>query len=477
MNSTVRVRFAPSPTGHLHIGSLRSALFNWLYARHFGGKFLIRIEDTDRERSLPEFTASILASFAWCSIEADEPIVIQSERLVEHQQVAHDLVARGHAYRCYCTQEELAGRLGSSAATGGYAHYDGRCREAAEWPSDVPNKPYVIRFKVPHDREEVVVDDLIRGKISFPIKTIDDFIIVRSDGSPMYNFVVVVDDAFMRISHIIRGEEHLVNTPLQILLYEACGYAMPQFAHLPLILAPDGTKLSKRFGAVSVLEYKQAGVLADALCNYLVRLGWSHGDQEIFTREEMIQFFTLEAVGKTGAIFDPTKLLWVNSMHIKRSSAAELIAFIVRDIEPDFYAITKKFTQEQLYAFADLYKDRVKTLLELRDIIIGLHNLQLSSMAEADSIYMRAMSTVQWQALDLLVQALSNSEYSRDALTMTLKKLVEEAQLRFPDLAQPIRLALTGSLTAPGVYELLLAFGKAESIRRLMALSSLGREK
>ena len=276
---------------------------------------------------------------------------------------------------------------------------------------------------------------------------------------------------------ILSCEEHLVNTPLQMLLYEACGYTMPQFAHLPLILAPDGTKLSKRFGAVSVLDYKQAGVLADALGNYLVRLGLSHGDQEIFTREEMVQFFSLKAVGKAGAIFDSTKLLWVNSMHIKRSSAAELVRFIVRDIEPNFYEITRNFTQEQLYAFVDLYKDRVKTLVELRDIILGLHNLLLASMAEADSNYMQAMSVLQWQALDLLVAALSNSEYSRDALTMTLKKLVEEVQLRFPDLAQPIRLALTGSLTAPGVYELLLAFGKEESIHRLMALSSLGRKK
>lgn len=473
MKNTVRVRFAPSPTGHLHIGGLRSALFNYLFARHEGGSFLLRIEDTDLERSKAEYTASILGSFAWTEMIADESIIIQSERIKEHLHVAQTLLDTGRAYKCYCTPEELLARLGSSAAVGGYVQYDGTCRELAAVPAGFEDTPFVIRFKVPQDRDEVVVDDLLRGKISFPIKTIDDFIIVRGAsaekaGLPMYNFVVVVDDAFMRITHIIRGEEHLVNTPRQMLLYEACGYALPQFAHLPLILGPDGSKLSKRDAAVSVLEYKDAGILADALCNYLVRLGWSHGDQEIFTRQEMVDLFTLQVVGKTGAIFDPAKLLWVNSMHIKRCSGAELLAFIVRDIDPGFCAKTSSFSEPQLLKLFELYKDRVKTLLELRDSVIQLHDC-----AMLDTAYVSSMRTEQWQALDLLVAALSNSEYSRDALTVTVKKVVEDAKLKFPEVAQPIRLALTGSLVAPGVYELLEAFGKEESIRRLQALAQM----
>lgn len=473
MKNQVRVRFAPSPTGHLHIGGLRSALFNYLFAQHEGGSFLLRIEDTDFERSKPEYTASIVGSFAWTGMVSDEPIVVQSERVHEHQAVAHRLVAEGKAYRCYCTQEELAARLGASAAVGGYAFYDGKCRELTAVPAGYEQKSYVIRFKVPHDREEIVVHDLLRGRVSFPIKTIDDFIIVRGAsaeklGMPMYNFVVVIDDAFMRISHIIRGEEHLVNTPRQMLLYEACGYAMPQFAHVPLILGPDGSKLSKRDAAVSVLEYKEAGILADALCNYLVRLGWSHGDQEIFTRQEMKDLFTLDAVGKTGAIFDYAKLLWVNSMHIKRCSAAELLAFIVRDIDATFTKKIATFTEAQVMAFIELYKDRVKTLVELRDALIQLHDRTVF-----DAGFIATLQPEQWQALDLLRAALSNSEYSRDALTVTVKNVVQETGLKLPALAQPLRVALTGSLAAPGVYELLEAFGKEESLRRLEALSQM----
>ena len=460
VSSEVRVRFAPSPTGHLHIGSLRSALFNWLFARHAGGKFLLRIEDTDLERSRPEYTESILQAFAWCSIVSDEPIVIQSARKDDHLKIAHELLAKGAAYRCYCTQEELQSRLGASAAEGGFIHYDGRCRNLTEQM----DKPFVIRFKVPHDREEVTVHDLIRGDISFPIKTIDDFIIVRSDSSPMYNFVVVADDAFMRITHIIRGEEHLVNTPRQILLYEACEYQLPAFAHVPLILGPDGSKLSKRDAATAVIDYKKDGYLADALCNYLVRLGWSHGDQEIFTREEMINFFSLAHIHKSGAIFDPAKLLWMNHIYMKQASVHDLVRYI-EAIDPEFRTHAG---DETVLSLIQLYKDRVKTIAELRDEIIRLYKKPSIDQSCAQQI-----TVIQYGALELLIKHLSQSDYTRPELEVLVKQLCQQMNLRMPDIAQPIRLALTGSLSAPGIYDLLLAFGKTESIARLQACVAL----
>jgi glutamyl-tRNA synthetase len=460
--SEVRVRFAPSPTGHLHIGGLRSALFNWLYARHFGGKFLLRIEDTDLERSKQEYTDAILEAFAWCAIESDEPLVIQSARKDAHVKIAYELLAKGAAYRCYCTQEELQTRLGSSAAEGGYIHYDGLCRTI----TTILDKPFVIRCKVPHDREAVVVHDLIRGDISFPLKTIDDFIIVRSDGSPMYNFVVVVDDAFMRITHVIRGEEHLVNTPRQILLYEACGYALPYFAHVPLILGPDGSKLSKRDAATAVIDYKKDGYLADALCNYLIRLGWSHGDQEIFTREEMIKFFSLEHIHKSGAIFDPAKLLWMNHMYMKQASGDALVGYIIA-IDPGFRHKVAKWPDEIIQHVAHLYKDRVKTVVELRDAIVALY-----AKPALDASLVQQVTALQFEALELLIKHLSQSDYTRPELEVLVKQLCQQMNLRMPDIAQPVRLALTGSLSAPGIYDLLLALGKEESIARLKLLAT-----
>src|ERR1700733_99493 len=295
---SVRVRFAPSPTGHLHIGGMRSAIFNWLFARHNNGSFLLRIEDTDRERSKQEYTDSILASFAWMRIDWDEPVVIQSERAKRHQEVAQKLYAQGKAYYCICTPEQVQDRLAAQSGFDiNFMKYDGLCRNASHTKG-------ALRFKIPDDITEVTFHDLIRDTITIGIDQLDDFILVRSDGTPMYNFVVVVDDADMKISHVIRGEEHIANTPKQILLYQACGFPLPYFAHLPMILGPDGNKLSKRDAATGVFEYKQLGYIPDPLFNYLVRLGWSHGDQEIFTREEVIQFFDLAHVGKKGAIFD-----------------------------------------------------------------------------------------------------------------------------------------------------------------------------
>lgn len=458
----VRVRFAPSPTGHLHIGGLRAALFNWLFARKHQGKFLVRIEDTDQTRSLPLYTQSIFESLAWCSLVSDEPVLFQSERLNMYRDAAEQLLNAGQAYRCYCTPTELKSRLGANASEGDgfYTVYDGWCRQNAN--KEPHNNPFVIRFAVPKDVDAVTVTDLIRGSIRFPIDTIDDFIVVRSDGYPTYNFCVVIDDHSTNISHVIRGEEHLVNTPRQILLYRACGYALPAFAHLPLILGKDGTKLSKREGATSVIDYKKGGYLPDALCNYLVRLGWSHGDQEIFTRDEMVQLFSFDNVGKSGGIFDTAKLLWLNQVYIKKTSAQDLVKALT-DIDQDFRQRVSSWHDQQLYALVDVYKPRSKTVVELRDALYGVYDAALVDTRD----YASGLNKAQVQALDVLLQRLPDSEYSRSAIETMIKEIIEHGHLSFSEIAQPLRVALTGSTTAPGIYDLLLAYGREESLRRL----------
>ena len=370
-NNTIRVRFAPSPTGHLHIGGLRTALFNWLFARHFNGTYLVRIEDTDKQRSKQEYVESIMQSFDWCQIKADEPIVMQSDRISEHQKVAERLVEEGKAYRCYCIPEEIVSRLKQKDGYNDlFSMYDRYCL-GNEQKLD---KPFVIRFKIPETTKAFSFTDLIRGPISFEKDQFDDFIIVRSDGSPTYNLVVVLDDAYMKVSHIIRGEDHIANTPKQILLYQACNLPLPEFAHLPLILGQSGQRLSKRDAATSVLDYKKSGYLPKGLLNYLVRLGWSHGDQEIFTIDELINYFSLKNIGKKGSIFDMTKLDWLNGLYIRSMQADEIISYIIEYIDKDFFSKFFQWNKEQVFAVIDAYKDRVKTLQELIEKIKLLHD-------------------------------------------------------------------------------------------------------
>ncbi|MGC2310715.1 MAG: glutamate--tRNA ligase [Candidatus Babeliaceae bacterium] len=459
--SAVRVRFAPSPTGHLHIGGLRSALFNWLFARHNKGVFLLRIEDTDRERSKQEYLDAILAAFTWCDLQPDEPPIIQSDRIKEHQAVAQRMLQEGTAYRCYCTQEDLVKRLGQNAAhDAGYAFYDRKCRDLKPLPDDV--RPFVIRFKVPLNCAEITFNDLIHGPVTFPADQFDDFIIVRSDGWPMYNFVVVVDDAFMHITHVIRGDDHISNTPKQILLYQACGFTLPQFAHVPMILGPDGQRLSKRHAATSVLDYKQKGFLADALCNYLVRLGWSHGDQEIFSRTEMIDYFSLDHIGKKGAIFDSKKLEWLNGHYMRQKSAAALCELIQKDIDSAFQETVAPFTLEQLYALVDLYKERAKTLVELRD--------ELYNVVQRPLVYETA-ATVAPQTMAHIVQVLEKklmvTDFLRPELEIIFKGTAAELGIPFASLAQVVRNALIGKLTSPSIYDLMIILGKHETLERI----------
>ena len=314
MNKAVRVRFAPSPTGHLHIGGLRTALFNWLFAKHCGGTFLLRIEDTDLERSKDEYTQAIYQAFAWVGITSDEQPLIQSQRFSIYKEVAEDLISQEKAYRCACTPEQVEARARQAGVTGEYhGGYDGYCR----FKEIEETEKTAIRFVIPESTQTFSWHDAIRGVISFDRSQLDDFVIVRSDGTPTYNFCVVIDDHASAITHVIRGEDHISNTPKQIALYQELGYEVPVFAHIPMILGSDGNKLSKRDGAVDVVAYRGIGYLSDALVNYIVRLGWAYGDQEIFTQEELIKYFTLEAVGKKPSVFDFTKLEWLNSLYMR----------------------------------------------------------------------------------------------------------------------------------------------------------------
>lgn len=460
MKSPVRVRFAPSPTGHLHIGSLRTALFNWLFARHHKGVFLLRIEDTDVERSKSEYTESIMGSLAWCGLEPDEPVVIQSARITEHQRVAQQLIEQGKAYRCICTPGELEQRLKSGHSDDlSFTKYDGTCRNAGYDAT----KTSVIRFKI-DVLKDVSFNDIIRGHISVNTQELDDFIIVRSDGTPMYNFVVVVDDAFMRITHVIRGEDHISNTIKQILLYQACEYELPEFAHLPMILGPSGEKLSKRDGAVSALDYRHNGYLADALINYLARLGWAHGDQEIFTREELIGAFTLEAVSKKGAIFDVQKLNWVNAVFIRATDDRQLLRIIETDVQPGFRDSVARFSDLQLCTLIGLYKQRMHTLAEIvQAILVVYHGPQVYN---ADDI--RTWIYPVRQLLPELKDLIGSGE-STD-LSTNVKEFATQKGIKLVALAQPLRIALLGTSSGPGVFDLIEVVGTATVCDRLEKL-------
>lgn len=457
-----RVRFAPSPTGHLHIGGLRAALFNWLFAKHHKGIFLLRIEDTDLERSKDEYLQAIIKALKWTNITWDEELVIQSERLPEHQEVINQLLNNKKAYRCYCTPQGIKGRS-QSATHDEYAKYDGHCRNRAVTP-ELAEMPFVVRFALPYEQKTISFHDIIRGPLTFEIDQFDDFIIARSDGRPMYNFVVVVDDAFMKITHIIRGDDHIPNTPKQIMLYQACGYQIPQFAHLPLILGKSGEPLSKRDGATSVMEYESLGYLPDALINYLVRLGWSHGDQELFTREELISYFSLDTVGKKGAIFDIAKLGWVNSMYMREMNDEALLDQL-KKIRPLFQAELGKWHEDQIISLIALYKQRTKTILELADEIKSLYERSKPYLIEDISTWVTAATA---QHIRQIVQEFSALEHFKvDILQQKAKAVAAEHALKIVSLAQPLRIALIGKSSGPGVFELMEILGKEESIKRL----------
>ncbi len=432
----VRVRFAPSPTGHLHIGSLRLALFNWLFARNKGGVFIIRIEDTDLERSKQEYVDSILNAFKWVGIESDEPIQYQTQRFELYRRYIEKLVTEGKAYWSDPTKEE--------------------------------NGLSVVRFRLPRDRKTVGFHDAIHGEISFDIDQIGgDFVIARADGSPLYNFVVVIDDIEMKISHVIRGDDHISNTPKQILLYEAIGAPLPLFAHAPMILGPTGAKLSKRDAATSVVEYRAMGILPDALCNYLVRLGWAHGDQEVFTKQELIQAFSLAEINKSGAIFDMAKLLWMNGVYLRSASAAWLIDYIHANMDADFTARFPGWSRQQLERALELYRERVTTVRELIDTVSALHREPELADVPTSEKWDQATQAL----LGMFIERLEKLEdVSPAAIEQLVKTLCKERGVPLPAIAKPVRFALTGTLSSPSVYELVALLGRQVSEQRIARL-------
>ncbi len=470
MTDQVRVRFAPSPTGHLHIGGARTALFNWLYARHHRGVFVLRIEDTDRSRSTDEYIEAIIEGMHWLGLEWEEGPFRQTDRFAVYRAYIDRLLQDGKAYYCYCSVEELEQRRQLALAQGKPQKYDGRCRDLKE---PIPGRIPTVRFKTPQ-HGETVVDDLIRGRVVFDNTQLDDLIILRSDNTPTYNFTVVVDDVDMRITHVIRGDDHLNNTPKQLHIYKALGYEIPRFAHLPMILGADKTRLSKRHGATSVMAYREMGYLPDALVNYLVRLGWSHGDQEVFTREELITFFSFENVGSAAAVFNPEKLLWLNQQYIMATSPEKLAELVI-----PFLVREHSLAEGQTLDMAWLAK-AVKTLQERAKTLVDMaRSLKYYIVEEVVYDEQAKVKFLNEKSLPLLTD-LKNAvaglaDFSHAGLEPVFKGVVERHGVKLGALAQPVRVAMTGGTESPGIYEVLEVLGREKTLKRLeKAISAIG---
>jgi len=457
----VRVRFAPSPTGHLHIGGARTALFNWLFARHNKGKFILRIEDTDRSRSTEEYIESIIEAMNWLGLDWDEGPFRQTDRMEIYRKYAHKLLEEGKAYRCYCTPEELEERRQQAMKEGKPPRYDRRCRELKE----LLDKPFAIRFKMPLEGE-TVVNDLVKGPVTFKNSEIEDLVILRSDGTPTYNFCVVVDDYEMGITHVIRGEDHLNNTPKQIHIYHALGMNPPEFVHIPMILGKDRSRLSKRHGATSVLAYREEGYLADAVVNYLARLGWSHGDQEIFTRKELIEYFDLKQVGKANAVFDPEKLLWLNSEYIKLTPEEKLFELVKPFLIKEGY-LQENQTVDLKWASKAIksLKERCRTLKELAHAMryylleyVDIEPKAKEKYINAETIKILKEVTEKFAQLE---------DFTQDKIEKIFMDMVNEKGLKLAQVAQPVRVAITGNTVSPGIYEVLEIVGKEKTLKRL----------
>ena len=455
----VRVRFAPSPTGHLHVGGARTALFNWLHARHHRGVFILRIEDTDRSRSTEANIGSIVEALRWLGLDWDEgppaPGYRQTERLPLYRAHADRLLAAGRAYYCDCTPAQLDAERKAAESRKETYRYPGRCRDRGL-------RAGALRLRIP-ETGTTVVDDLIHGAVTFDHGQLDDWILVRSDGTPTYNFCVVVDDVTMEITHVIRGNDHLSNTPKQILCYEALEYPVPAFAHVSMILGPDRARLSKRHGATSVQAFREAGIVADAMVNYLARLGWSHGDQEIFARAELIERFDIKDVSSAPAVFDETKLLWLNHQYIKQTDAKTLVALA----EPFFPALGLAAPDDRAWTARvfETLKDRGRTLRELVDVGRFYFERPAGYAPEAVRRYFTAEGA---QRLEVTIERLERwSPFSPAALEAAYRDLAGELGVKLGDLAQVTRLALTGKTASPPLFEVLALLGRDESLARL----------
>lgn len=457
---TLRTRFAPSPTGFLHIGGARTALFCHLHARHYGGKTILRIEDTDRERYKQEAVDAILAGMHWLGMDPDEGPFYQSDNVSRHLDVVEQLLVGERAYRCYCSKEELDSMRDEQRAKGLKPKYDGRCRKGASPP--VADAPYVIRFLRPKVGE-VIWQDKIQGEIRVRNDELDDLILVRSDGTPTYNLAVVVDDHDMGINLVIRGEDHISNTTRQIQLFEALAWDVPEYAHMPLLHGADGAKLSKRHGAVSVLMFREEGFLASAVNNYLVRLGWSHGDQEIFSQEEMEQLFDVCEVGKSAAIFDSDKLLWINSHHIRDSHPEDLQEELNLQLESiGIFGVD----QQLLLKVIPEFQERSKTLVEMASKVsfLFVDDLPVYDPAAAKK-HMKISSIDPLSELTSRLEA--QPEWSLASIEKVFISILEAYDIKMGKLAQPVRVALTGTASSPGIYETLYLLGREKTIARL----------
>jgi len=465
MASDVRVRFAPSPTGHLHVGGARTALFNWLFARHHRGAFILRIEDTDRSRSTDENIGAIVEALQWLGLDWDEgppaPGYRQTERFESYRDHAARLVATGRAYLCDCSPELLDHERQAAQQQGETFRYSGRCRDRGLSAG-------ALRLRIPTEGA-TVVNDLIHGAVTFEHSQLDDWILVRTDGTPTYNFCVVVDDVTMRITHVIRGNDHLSNTPKQILCYEALEYAVPEFAHVSMILGPDRSRLSKRHGATSVQAYRDAGIPADAMVNYLVRLGWSHGDQEVFSRAQLVELFDIKDVASSGAVFDTIKLEWLSQHYLKTMDGGRLAELA----EPFVRAagLTPPADRARFRGMLDTLRERAKTLVEL--VEQGRFYFEAPTAYEPKAAP-KLLTPEGARRLGLLIERLEGTaEFTAPAIERVVRALTEELGLKLVDLAQLARLAVTGRTASPPIFDVLALLGRAEALARLRRARAL----
>jgi glutamyl-tRNA synthetase len=461
--SGVVCRFAPSPTGFLHIGGARTALFNWLYARHHGGTFRLRIEDTDRARSTPEAVEAILDGLSWLGLECDDEVVYQFARAPRHAEVARQLLAEGKAYYCYCTPQELEEMRAKAKAEGRSAQYDRRWRDRD--PKDAPSgvQP-VIRIKAPLTGQTVIRDQ-VQGDVVIDNQQLDDMVLLRGDGTPVYMLSVVVDDHDMGVTHVIRGDDHLNNAARQMMLIEAMGWPVPVYAHIPLIHGPDGAKLSKRHGALGVDAYRDMGYLPEAVQNYLLRLGWSHGDEEVIPSEKAIAWFDLDAVGRSAARFDFAKLANLNGHYIRETANDRLVSLVLPRIEAAIGAAVDGDGRQRLLAGMDGLKPRAKTLVELADIASFYVRPRPLKLAEAADRQLDAAARVR---LAELRKGLADvSDWSAPTLEAAIRSAAEAAGAKLGAFAQPLRAALTGSVTSPPIFEVMQVLGRTETLGRL----------
>ena len=468
-----RLRFAPSPTGYLHVGGARTALFNWLFVKHYGGQFLLRIEDTDKARSTDESTRAIFEGMRWLGLDWDEDVVHQGANLERHRRDARAILDRGKAYRCFCTPAELDERRKAAEARKEVFTYDRRCDRLAK--DDVQRRvaagePHVIRFRVPDGT--TAWNDLVHGDITFPNKDIDDFVVLRSDGTPIYNLAVVSDDIAMRITLVMRGDDHISNTPKQIMLYDALGVSQPRFAHLPMIHGPDGKKLSKRHGATAVGDYQHMGILPETMLNFLALLGWNPGsDIEVMSIGDMIHAFAVEGLSKKAAIFDPKKLEWMNGQHLMRSSAERLLPLVARGLADAGIASPADVDARRGWylELIDVMKVRARTV----DEIVRQCTPYVGDAIEYDA----GAVAKQWKDRDATANILSAtrdrlvaaSDWSAAFLEGALRELGESLGVGGGKLFQPLRVALTGSAVSPGIFEVLMILGRERSIARIDA--------